>query len=161
MPKHIASSSILFGGWTLALGSWQCDLFLSPKNNYNRYLFIAQIVLHCTFQVWKWKHWSFHRVHLFATPWTGACQAPLSVGFSRQEYCSGLPFPSPEVLLDPGVKTVFPALQAGSLLLSHQGSPHFRFNQLHKNTWEQLNYFFAHSSLSFLSRITSFRYGSR
>ena len=40
----------------------------------------------------------------FATPWTIACQAPLTVGFSRQEYWSGLPFPSPGVLLDPGIK---------------------------------------------------------
>ena len=35
------------------------------------------------------------RVQLFVTPWTVACQAPLSMGFSRQEYWSGLPFPSP------------------------------------------------------------------
>ena len=68
-----------------------------------------------------------------STPWTEDCQAPLSMGFSRQEYWSGLPF-SPEVLLDPGIETASPALQADSLLLSHPGSPHFRFNQLHKDT---------------------------
>ena len=39
---------------------------------------------------------------LFATPWTVACQAPLSVEFSRQEYWSGLPFPTPEDLHNPG-----------------------------------------------------------
>ena len=38
---------------------------------------------------------SLSRVRLFATPWTAACQAPLSMGFSRQEYWSGVPFPSP------------------------------------------------------------------
>ena len=38
------------------------------------------------------------------TPWTGACQAPLSVGFSRQEHCSGLPCPPPGDLPDPGIK---------------------------------------------------------
>ena len=38
---------------------------------------------------------SLSRVQLFMTPWTGAHQAPLSIGFSRQEYWSGLPFPSP------------------------------------------------------------------
>ena len=39
---------------------------------------------------------SLSHVQLYVTPWTVACQAPLSVGFSRQEYQSGLPFPSPE-----------------------------------------------------------------
>ena len=41
------------------------------------------------------------------TPWTVACQAPLSMGFSRQEYCSGLPFPSLGDLLDPGIELTF------------------------------------------------------
>jgi len=49
------------------------------------------------------------------TPWTVACQAPLSMGFSRQEYWSGLPFPFPGDLPDPGIKPRFPALQAESL----------------------------------------------
>ena len=40
----------------------------------------------------------------FAAPWTVACQGPLSMGFSKQEYWSGLPFPSPEDLLDPGIE---------------------------------------------------------
>ena len=50
------------------------------------------------------------------TAWTVACQAPLSMGFSRQEYWSGLPFLSPEDLLDPWVKRGSPALQADSSL---------------------------------------------
>ena len=50
-----------------------------------------------------------------ATSWTEALQAPLSTGFSRQEYRSGLPFPSPGDLPDPGVKTRSPALQVDSL----------------------------------------------
>ena len=45
---------------------------------------------------------SLSHVRLFATPWTVDCQAPPSMGFSRQEYWSGLPFPSPEDLLNPG-----------------------------------------------------------
>ena len=57
----------------------------------------------------------------FVTPWTVACQASLSMGFPRQEYWSGLLFPSPGNLLDPGIKPMSPALQAYSLLLSHQG----------------------------------------
>ena len=51
-----------------------------------------------------------------ATPWTVACQAPLSTGFSRQEWWSGLPFPTPGDLPDPGIKPGSPALQAVSLL---------------------------------------------
>ena len=51
------------------------------------------------------------------TPWTIACQAPLSMGFSRQEYWGGLPFPSPGDLPDPGIKPWSPALQADSLPL--------------------------------------------
>ena len=60
------------------------------------------------------------------TLWTIAVQAPLSVGFSRQEYWSGSPFPPPGDLSDPGIKTaspVSPALQVDSLPLSYQGSP--------------------------------------
>ena len=51
-----------------------------------------------------------------ATPWTVACQAPLSTGFSRQAYWSGLPFPSPGDLPDPGIEPGSPALQADSSL---------------------------------------------
>ena len=47
---------------------------------------------------------SLSRVQLFATPWTVAYQAPLSMGFSRQEYWNGLPFPSPGDLPDPGIE---------------------------------------------------------
>ena len=49
----------------------------------------------------------------FVTPWTVAHQAPLSLGFSRQEYWSGLPFLSPEDLPEPGIKPVSPALAGG------------------------------------------------
>ena len=48
-------------------------------------------------------------------PWTGVCQAPLSMGFSRQEYWSGFPFPSPGDLPDPGMEPGSPAVQADSL----------------------------------------------
>ena len=56
------------------------------------------------------------------TPWTVARQAPLSGGFSRQEYWSGLPFPPPGDLPDPRIEPESPILAADSLLLSHQGS---------------------------------------
>ena len=54
-------------------------------------------------------------VQLFATPWTVAYQAPLSMGFSRQECWSGLPFPSPGDLPDPGIEPGSPALRADAL----------------------------------------------
>ena len=60
----------------------------------------------------RWKCWSLSSVWLFAIPWTVACQAPLSMGFSRQGYCSGLPFPSPGDLPDIGIEPGSPALQA-------------------------------------------------
>ena len=50
---------------------------------------------------------------ILVTPWTIACQGPLSTGFSRQEYWSGLPFPSPGDLSDPGIKHTPPALAGG------------------------------------------------
>ena len=49
---------------------------------------------------------SLSHVQLFATPWTVACQAPLSMGFFRQEYWSGLPFPPPGGLPNPGIEPV-------------------------------------------------------
>ena len=55
------------------------------------------------------------RVRLFETPWTVAYQASLSMGFSRQEYWSGLPFPSPGDLPDPGIEPGFPTLEADAL----------------------------------------------
>ena len=54
---------------------------------------------------------SFSHVQLFGTPWTVAYQAPPSMEFSRQEYWSGLPFPSPGDLPDPGIKPRSPTLQ--------------------------------------------------
>ena len=58
-----------------------------------------------------------------ATPWTVALHAPLSMGFSRQEYWSGLPFPSPGDLPKPGIEPGSPALQADPLPTELQGKP--------------------------------------
>ena len=58
---------------------------------------------------------SLSHVQLFGAPWTVAYQAPLSMGFSRQEYWSGLPFLSAENLPNPGIEPGFPALQADAL----------------------------------------------
>ena len=62
-------------------------------------------------------------IWLGATPWTIACQVPLSMEFSRQEIWSGLPFPSPEDLPNAGIEFTFPALQADSLLSEPPGNP--------------------------------------
>ena len=62
---------------------------------------------------WKVKVKSLSRVELFVTPWTAAYQAPPSMGFSRQEYWSGLPSPSPGDLPDPGIEPTSLALAGG------------------------------------------------
>ena len=62
-------------------------------------------------------------VRLFAIPWTAACKAPLYMGFFGQELWSGLPFPSPGDLPDPGIKPRSPALQADSLPSELPGKP--------------------------------------
>ena len=59
----------------------------------------------------------------FCDPRTVACQAPPSMGFSRQEYWSGLSFPSPEDLPDPGIEPSLPHCRQTLYSLSHQGSP--------------------------------------
>ena len=63
----------------------------------------------------------FSRVQLFVTPWTVGNQASPSMGFSRQEYWSGLPFPSPGHLPDPGIEPVSPTLKADALLSEPPG----------------------------------------
>ena len=70
----------------------------------------------------------FSRVQLFGTPWTVVHQAPLSVGFSRQEYWSGFLCPLLEDLPNPGIKPVAPALPT-----EPPGKPHFEIYQ-HINT---------------------------
>ena len=66
------------------------------------------------------------------TLWSVARQAPLAMGFSRQEYWSGLPFPLPGHLPNPGIEPespMSPELQVDSLLLSHRRSPQNKYNQ--------------------------------
>ena len=66
---------------------------------------------------------SLSHVRLFVIPWTIVYQAPPSTGFSRQEYWSGLPFPSPGYLPDPGIEPWFPTLQADSSPSEPPGNP--------------------------------------
>ena len=76
----------------------------SPANTYTHHLFMIMS--------WRSEVKLFSRVQLFATPWTVAYQAPQSMEFFRQEYWSGLPFPSPGDLSNPGIEPGSPALQA-------------------------------------------------
>ena len=80
---------------------WRHEILLQslPKDSYTLGLLASKV-----------KVKSLSHVRLFVTPWTVAYQAPASMGFSRQKYWSGLPFPSPEYLLNPEIKAGCPAL---------------------------------------------------
>ena len=84
-------------------------VYLSPSSYFQSPRSLLSLQCPCT------KYVGHLVVSDFATPWIGTCQAPLSMGFSRQEYCSRLPFPSPEGLPDRGIKLGSPTLQADSL----------------------------------------------
>jgi len=78
-------------------------------------------------------------VLLFVTPWTVACQAPLSMGFSRQGYWSELPLPPPGDLPNPRIDSISSALQAYSSLLSHQGSSKYLLLGGKAGIWVKVN----------------------
>ena len=108
-------------------------------------------------------------VWLFETPWTVALQAPLSMGFPKQEYWSGLPLPFPGDLPNPGIKPVSLAF-ASRLSLSHQGSPAFKiilckskqhlvfftslsfFPPAHSLTWKLIPHFWKLVKFFFFSK---------
>ena len=88
------------------------------------YIIHRPLYLHiCMYQSVVVAVYLLSHVRFFATPWTVAHQISLSMGFPRQEYCSGLPFPFPADFSEPGIKPAYPAWQADSLPLSHLGSP--------------------------------------
>ena len=110
-------------------GIFQCRIFIitvsKSTNICNKYIYqilVVQLISH----VW-----------LFATPWSEACQAPLSMGFPRQEYCSGLPFPSPGDLPNTGLKPMSPALAGRFLTNRLTWEAHMPF-RLHKNPTTKL-----------------------
>ena len=105
---------------------WQAD---SLPLNHLRILYYCMKV--------KVKMKSLSHAQLFATLWAVAYQAPPSMGFSRQEYWSGLPFPSPRDLPDPGVEPGSPALQADTLTSE---PPHRNIEILLSVDKSQLNY---------------------
>ena len=87
---------------------------------------------------------SLSRVRLLVTPWTVAHQAPPSMGFSRQEYRSGLPFPSPGDRPNPGIEPRSPALQADALTSEPPGKPQ-RNPQILIYSGGQFSFIFAHT----------------
>ena len=89
------------------------------------------------------------RVQLFVVPWTVACQASLSMGFPRQKYWSGLPFPVPEDLPSPGIGAASPALQADSLPAEPLGkslapifTPKIQHCQCGREPWSKQEFIF-------------------
>ena len=100
------------------------------------------------------------------TPWTVACQAPLSMGFSRQEYWSGLPFPPPGDLPNPGTEPRFPALQADSLptelggkpFLSSRNSQFAVYKKWQARQKERKEHWSPNSTINFLLDKTGFSY---
>ena len=97
-----------------------------PKVYFNRVKNECFKTISCMCSVNSWKKVKvklLSHVWLFATLWTVAHQAPRSVGFSRHEYGSGLPFPSPGNLPDPGIEPRSPVLQADALTSKPPGKP--------------------------------------
>ena len=118
-----------------------CFFFLNGLKqfieHYNNYLVCEGFIEIPCETIWIW--WflcvmhaclsCFSHVWLCVIPWTVACQAPLSMGFSRQEYWSGLPFPPPGDLPNPGIEStslVSPALASGFFISSATWEVHFR-----------------------------------
>jgi len=89
----------------------------------------------------KMKVKSLSRVWLFATPWTVAYEVPPFTEFSRQEYWSGLPFPSPGDLPDPGIELGSPALQTGAFTVWATGKPP-------KINWTSIKHSYTHGERS-------------
>ena len=93
---------------------------------YLLFFFFKNISLFGYVRSYLWCVSVLSRVQLFVTPWTIACQAPLSLGFSKQGYWSGLPFPLPRDLPNPGIKPTsptFPLLSGYISLLHNLRSP--------------------------------------
>ena len=88
--------------------------------------------------LWLWSEVKLlSHVRLFATPWTVTYQAPPSMGFSRQEYWSGLPFPSPGDLPHPGTEPTSPALAGGFFIAEPPGKPQCQWQQETLLSWTQ------------------------
>ena len=109
--KEILSQKI-FAEHQMCVQIWDCYFVQGFVKSYSRIISCACRLNH------------FSCVWLFATLWIVAHQAPLFMGFSRQEYWSGLPSPSPGDLPNSGIRPGSPALQLDSLRAEQPGKPH-------------------------------------
>ena len=107
-----------------------CKLFLNASLTFYTFLYTLHSYIYIYIYIYierereREREKSLSPICLFATPWAVAYQSPLSMEFSRQEYWSGLPFPSPEDLPDPGIEPRSPTLQADASLSEPTGRPH-------------------------------------
>ena len=100
------------------------------------------------------------RVWFFATLWTVACQAPLSRGFSRQEYWSGLPFPSPGDLPKPGIEPGSPALQADALSSELPGKlQNLIYIDININIWIYLYNWYIYININYYLHKYKYQWG--
>ena len=115
-PSIFPSIRVFSNELALPIKYWSVRFSISPSNEYSALIFFRIDWLNLPAgQKVKVKFKSLSCVRLFVTLWTVAHQAPPSMGFSRQEYWSGLPFPSLGDLPDPGIEPRSPVLQADAL----------------------------------------------
>ena len=114
---HVYEVSKPHGQETMGVGTVGGAQFMHVQ----LYVYINIHVSHIFMHAVPWCSYSLSHVQLFETPWTVACQAPLSWGFSRQEYWSGLPCASPGDLPNPRIEPRSPELQVDSLLSEPPG----------------------------------------
>ena len=107
----------------LKLGHGHACIWDSPRAEPEAEL--DESVTHLALGIWYFAYSVLS--NFFATQWTVACQAPLSMGFPRQEYWSGLPFPPPGDLPHPGMEIVSPALAGGFFTTEPSGKPPWHF----------------------------------
>ena len=128
--------------WGQLMNSWDSIIILSFGDDVagvrqnDQHLYVSA----CCFLLFK-RHMSewvklLSRVWLFASPWTATCQAPPSMGFSRQEHWSGLPFLLQEIFPTQGLSSGLPHCRQTFYCLSHQGSPRWRGEPAGKADWD-------------------------
>ena len=135
---NLISGSSAFSKSSLNIWKFMVHILLKPGLDYFEHYFASMwdecncAVVWAFFGIAKeyLLFYSLSCVQLFTTPWIVARQPPLSLGFSRQEYWSGLWFPSPGDLPNAGTEPTSPELQADSLPLNHQGMQETRVRPL-------------------------------